>query len=194
MHIEAEAALSARHPAIYPPPLCIDCGPGWLPILDALASTLEAHSFDVFANPPVAVQVKEKRETLRVYLDGARDHFDNAAVAMAEQLSMRFAESDGWSTSRFAPILETPAELRAKYPALRNAALGIHPGWLAIADALMASLEDGVVVTRLTMMGVIDFQVEGEMSFRDQGACRVAAVMCKLVDRTHGLPLPYPPA
>ena len=79
---ESEAELYARHPRllVYPPgqgshlPMHfgIECGDGWLTLIDCLLYSASIHT-DVDDEPPAVLQIKQKFGSLRVYWRGAND-------------------------------------------------------------------------------------------------------------------------
>jgi hypothetical protein len=68
----------------------IECGKGWLPLLEALLERLSSLNIEGLQ----IVQIKEKFGMLRVYIDGTTDKV-RALVAAAEKLSGTICESCG---------------------------------------------------------------------------------------------------
>ncbi len=114
MQRDLENWLYARHPQLFadkdlPPSetaLCwgIECGPGWLPLIDTLCRTLD-DAVDREEMPPVrVVQIKEKRGRLRFRYRGGNET-TRAIIELAANLSERLdQESGAWRNSEI-PLL-----------------------------------------------------------------------------------------
>lgn len=88
------AELRERHPEILSAsPLAFD--PGWVPLIDALCSTLQ-HETETNNAPQVrAVQVKQKFGTLRFYTTGGLTDRQKGMIRLAEEISGRTCEECG---------------------------------------------------------------------------------------------------
>ena len=62
----------------------------------------------------------------------------------------------------------------------------VQHSWLAVADALVASLSEGVVVQRLTLNQGRQELVMSSRTLDDDGAWAVAIAMCSRIDE-HGM-------
>lgn len=86
--------LLARHPTLLRDVDSIDCGDGWLGLLDALCARLQFHT-DHGDGPQVrVVQVKEKFGVLRFYVEDA-DEVQQGMIDLAQALSERTCEVCG---------------------------------------------------------------------------------------------------
>ncbi|WP_338928192.1 hypothetical protein WDZ11_00270 (plasmid) [Roseomonas mucosa] len=101
-HEAAADALAARHPMLAREQRDessyqwwgLECGLGWVPLLDAVASTIEGRCAITGEPLPHVTQAKEKFGSLRLHLDGA-DEFALAVADAAEHLSERVCETSG---------------------------------------------------------------------------------------------------
>lgn len=92
-------------------PICwgLECGKGWLPLLDKLCGQIQHHvdwkqKSDPEFEQPIVHQCKEKFGTLRFYIQGGDDHVQGL-IALAESMSSIICEdcgvpgkarNDGW--------------------------------------------------------------------------------------------------
>jgi hypothetical protein len=136
VNFELEELLASRWPDVFrgrDRPLTqslmtfgCECGDGWYPLLDALCETLTEHASALGRLPPEAVQIKEKYATLRFYVGGGGDEYDDGAIGMAEDLSGRICEISG------APGFEC-----------------VQGGWYATRTPEIAAREDWTIVSTI---------------------------------------------
>lgn len=104
-----------------------ECGDGWYSLLDALCETLTEHASELGRLPPEATQIKEKYGTLRFYVGGGGDKFDDGAISMAEDLSARICEVTG------APGVEC---VKGGWYATRTPEIAVREGWTVISEVV----------------------------------------------------------
>jgi len=102
-------------------------GDGWCSLLDALCETLTEHASALGRLPPEFVQVKEKYATLRAYVSGGGDEYDDGAISMAEDLSARICEVTG------APGVEC---VKGGWYATRTPEIAVREGWTVISEVV----------------------------------------------------------
>jgi len=102
-------------------------GDGWYSLLDALCETLVEHASALGRRPPEFVQVKEKYATLRAYVSGGWDEFDDGAISLAEDLSARVCEVSG------APGVEC---VRGGWYATRAPEIAVREGWTVVSEVV----------------------------------------------------------
>ena len=137
-HEAAANALALRHPMLRKGPhdgleICrywgMDCGTGWVPLIDAAATSIETHCAAT-GNPLLRVtQVKEKLGTIRIYLNGG-DGFADAVADAAKALSGSICERTGRpglrgrvesGSARWRPTRTCPTKARALAASPRSA-------------------------------------------------------------------------
>ena len=137
MNVELEELLAARWPDVFrgrDRPLTqslmafgCECGDGWYQLLDALCETLTEHASALGRLPPEFIQIKEKYATLRAYVGGGGDEYDDGAISMAEDLSARICEVTG------APGVEC---VRGGWYATRTPEIAAGEGWTIVSEVL----------------------------------------------------------
>lgn len=104
MNRDKEKELLAKYPLIFSHVRCLECGPGWFPIIDELCHKIQMLVNSGMMSQIVATQVKEKFGGLRFYCMAHNPVVDDLILDAEEKCSKicevcgepGTLETDGW--------------------------------------------------------------------------------------------------